>query len=200
MTAGYIGHTSLSPIGVHVSFRYLHCGCVGCCLISVKRCHAFSLASFYVDNKMNRLPIDFRSTFFRKSYACPSVLCEVRMTDHIRRFVHGQGCINVLLKKLEDASMSGDGVSILMWSWCRRCKQVGSRSHVTHCRQSLQCIFPITQTGSVSPLLKAHLLTFADCIIFRKVTMLLSTNFWIDVRGVICIPDFICYFFTLAFT
>lgn len=60
---------------------------------------------------------------FRESYACPSPTCDVPMVDHIRRFVHGQGCINVLLKKL-DSPVPGAQENILLWSWCRRCKQV----------------------------------------------------------------------------
>ncbi|XP_025088502.1 1-phosphatidylinositol 3-phosphate 5-kinase-like [Pomacea canaliculata] len=60
---------------------------------------------------------------FRESYTCPSQTCEVPMIDHIRRFAHGHGCINVLLKKL-DNPIAGAQDSILMWSWCRRCKQV----------------------------------------------------------------------------
>ncbi|KAK7498566.1 hypothetical protein BaRGS_00010226 [Batillaria attramentaria] len=60
---------------------------------------------------------------FRESYTCPSPTCEVPMFDHIRRFVHGHGCINVLLKKLENP-IPGAQDNILLWSWCRRCKQV----------------------------------------------------------------------------
>ncbi|XP_076460083.1 1-phosphatidylinositol 3-phosphate 5-kinase-like isoform X2 [Babylonia areolata] len=60
---------------------------------------------------------------FRESYTCPSPTCEVPMVDHIRRFVHGQGCLNVLLKKL-DNPVPGAQDNILLWSWCRRCKQV----------------------------------------------------------------------------
>ena len=59
----------------------------------------------------------------RESYTCPSPTCEVPMVDHIRRFVHGHGCINVLLKKL-DNPVPGAQENILLWSWCRRCKQV----------------------------------------------------------------------------
>ncbi|XP_070187506.1 1-phosphatidylinositol 3-phosphate 5-kinase-like isoform X2 [Littorina saxatilis] len=60
---------------------------------------------------------------FRESYTCPSPTCEVQMAGHIRRFVHGHGCINVLLKKL-DNPVPGAQENILLWSWCRRCKQV----------------------------------------------------------------------------
>ncbi|KAL8580115.1 hypothetical protein ACOMHN_061229 [Nucella lapillus] len=60
---------------------------------------------------------------FRESYTCPSPTCEVPMVEHIRRFVHGQGCCNVLLKKL-DNPVPGAQDNVLLWSWCRRCKQV----------------------------------------------------------------------------
>ena len=68
---------------------------------------------------------DVRACIFwcRESYTCPSPTCEVPMVDHIRRFVHGHGCINVLLKKL-DNPVPGAQENILLWSWCRRCKQV----------------------------------------------------------------------------
>lgn len=59
----------------------------------------------------------------RESYTCPSPTCDIPMVDHIRRFVHGQGSINVLLKKLENP-IPGAQDNILLWSWCRRCKQV----------------------------------------------------------------------------
>ncbi|CAG5126011.1 unnamed protein product, partial [Candidula unifasciata] len=60
---------------------------------------------------------------FRKQYSCPSATCDTPMTDHVRRFVHGNACINVLLKNL-DNEVPGGKENILMWSWCRKCKQV----------------------------------------------------------------------------
>ncbi|GFN83677.1 1-phosphatidylinositol 3-phosphate 5-kinase [Plakobranchus ocellatus] len=60
---------------------------------------------------------------FRHQYACPSPTCDTPMMDHIRRFVHGNACINVLLKHLE-SEVPGARDNILMWSWCRKCKQV----------------------------------------------------------------------------
>ncbi|CAL1530359.1 unnamed protein product, partial [Lymnaea stagnalis] len=60
---------------------------------------------------------------FKKQYACPSPTCDTPMTDHVRRFVHGNACINLLLKKL-DNEVPGGKENILMWSWCRKCKQV----------------------------------------------------------------------------
>lgn len=45
------------------------------------------------------------------------------MVDHIRRFVHETGCIYVILRKLDNL-IPGGQTNILMWSWCRKCKQV----------------------------------------------------------------------------
>ncbi|KAK6165394.1 hypothetical protein SNE40_022328 [Patella caerulea] len=60
---------------------------------------------------------------FRESYMCPSSSCETSILDHVRRFTHGKGCINIMLKKL-DTEIPGGQNNILMWSWCRKCKQV----------------------------------------------------------------------------
>ncbi|KAL3891964.1 hypothetical protein ACJMK2_004204 [Sinanodonta woodiana] len=60
---------------------------------------------------------------FRQSYVCPSDSCDTPMVDHIRRFVHGNGCIAIVLKKLDNVIAIAK-TNILMWSWCRKCKQV----------------------------------------------------------------------------
>ncbi len=60
---------------------------------------------------------------FRESYCCPSRSCDTLMVNHIRRFIHHTGSIQVLLKKL-DAPMPSGQNNILMWEWCRKCKQV----------------------------------------------------------------------------
>ncbi|ESP03189.1 hypothetical protein LOTGIDRAFT_137804, partial [Lottia gigantea] len=60
---------------------------------------------------------------FRESYMCPSSTCETSILDHVRRFSHGKGCINIILKRLE-TEIPGGQSNILMWSWCRKCKQV----------------------------------------------------------------------------
>lgn len=63
-------------------------------------------------------------TFFcRPSYVCPSDSCSTSMIRHVRRFVHGQGCISLVLKQLEQPIPNGQNC-ILMWSWCHKCKQV----------------------------------------------------------------------------
>ncbi|XP_041374474.1 1-phosphatidylinositol 3-phosphate 5-kinase-like isoform X2 [Gigantopelta aegis] len=60
---------------------------------------------------------------FRETYLCPSESCDTPMVDHIRRFSHGTGCINVLVKRL-DNEIAGGQNNILLWSWCCVCKQV----------------------------------------------------------------------------
>ncbi|XP_045431512.1 1-phosphatidylinositol 3-phosphate 5-kinase isoform X5 [Pipistrellus kuhlii] len=57
------------------------------------------------------------------SYQCPSMFCDTPMAHHIRRFVHGQGCVQIILKEL-DAPVPGYQHTILTYSWCRVCKQV----------------------------------------------------------------------------
>lgn len=59
----------------------------------------------------------------RPSYQCPSMFCETPMVHHIRRFVHGQGCVQIVLKEL-DSPVPGYQHTILTYSWCRLCKQV----------------------------------------------------------------------------
>lgn len=46
------------------------------------------------------------------------------MVHHIRRFVHGSGCVQIVLKEL-DSPVPGYQHTILNYSWCRICKQVG---------------------------------------------------------------------------
>ncbi|XP_014674475.1 PREDICTED: 1-phosphatidylinositol 3-phosphate 5-kinase-like [Priapulus caudatus] len=60
---------------------------------------------------------------FRQTYLCPSVLCDTPMLDHIRKFSHEEGCVQIDLRKLEQP-IPGPGENILMWSWCRKCRQV----------------------------------------------------------------------------
>lgn len=60
---------------------------------------------------------------FRESYVCPASPCDTPMVDHVRRFVHENGCITVDLRKL-DRRIPGAENNILMWSWCRKCTQV----------------------------------------------------------------------------
>ncbi|XP_013386893.1 1-phosphatidylinositol 3-phosphate 5-kinase-like [Lingula anatina] len=47
------------------------------------------------------------------------------MVDHIRRFVHGQGCIQITMRKLEH-KLPGFTDTILTWSYCNKCKQASA--------------------------------------------------------------------------
>uniref|UniRef100_S4RPG6 DEP domain-containing protein n=1 Tax=Petromyzon marinus TaxID=7757 RepID=S4RPG6_PETMA len=60
---------------------------------------------------------------FRPSYNCPSMYCDTPMVQHARRFVHGNGCVQILLKELQ-SPVPGYQHSILTWSWCCLCQQV----------------------------------------------------------------------------
>lgn len=51
------------------------------------------------------------------------MFCETPMVHHIRRFVHGSGCVQIVLKEL-DSPVPGYQHTILNYSWCRICKQV----------------------------------------------------------------------------
>ncbi|NXN97522.1 FYV1 kinase, partial [Rhinopomastus cyanomelas] len=77
---------------------------------------------FYGKNDLT-LGIFLERYCFRPSYQCPSMFCETPMVHHIRRFVHGQGCVQIVLKEL-DSPVPGYQHTILTYSWCRLCKQV----------------------------------------------------------------------------
>ncbi|XP_034430000.1 1-phosphatidylinositol 3-phosphate 5-kinase isoform X3 [Hippoglossus hippoglossus] len=77
---------------------------------------------FYGKNDLS-LGIFLERYCFRPSYQCPSMYCETPMVHHIRRFVHGSGCVQIVLKEL-DSPVPGYQHTILNYSWCRICKQV----------------------------------------------------------------------------
>ncbi|XP_078407853.1 1-phosphatidylinositol 3-phosphate 5-kinase isoform X3 [Cetorhinus maximus] len=77
---------------------------------------------FYGKNDLT-LGIFLERYCFRPSYQCPSMFCETPMVHHIRRFVHGNGCVQIVLKEL-DSPVPGYQHTILTYSWCRMCKQV----------------------------------------------------------------------------
>ncbi|XP_063879868.1 1-phosphatidylinositol 3-phosphate 5-kinase-like isoform X3 [Scylla paramamosain] len=61
---------------------------------------------------------------FSPTYTCPSGQCSVPVLDHIRKFVHDTGCVDVVLRNLDtDLDVANTG-SILVWSWCKVCRQV----------------------------------------------------------------------------
>ncbi|XP_042212733.1 1-phosphatidylinositol 3-phosphate 5-kinase-like isoform X2 [Homarus americanus] len=61
---------------------------------------------------------------FSPTYTCPSSQCSVAVVDHIRKFVHDTGCVDVLLRRLDTVLDDTNTGSILMWSWCKICRQV----------------------------------------------------------------------------
>ncbi|XP_071531520.1 1-phosphatidylinositol 3-phosphate 5-kinase isoform X2 [Panulirus ornatus] len=61
---------------------------------------------------------------FSPTYTCPSSQCSVAVVDHIRKFVHDTGCVDVLLRRLDTVLDDTNSGSILMWSWCKICRQV----------------------------------------------------------------------------
>ncbi|XP_075386553.1 1-phosphatidylinositol 3-phosphate 5-kinase isoform X3 [Tenrec ecaudatus] len=77
---------------------------------------------FYGKNDLT-LGVFLERYCFRPSYQCPSMFCDTPMVHHIRRFVHGHGCVQIILKEL-DAPVPGYQHTILTYSWCRICKQV----------------------------------------------------------------------------
>uniref|UniRef100_A0A670HRR6 1-phosphatidylinositol-3-phosphate 5-kinase n=1 Tax=Podarcis muralis TaxID=64176 RepID=A0A670HRR6_PODMU len=77
---------------------------------------------FYGKNDLT-LGVFLERYCFRPSYQCPSMFCDTPMVHHIRRFVHGQGCVQIILKEL-DSPVPGYQHTILTYSWCRMCKQV----------------------------------------------------------------------------
>ncbi|XP_032879487.1 1-phosphatidylinositol 3-phosphate 5-kinase isoform X3 [Amblyraja radiata] len=77
---------------------------------------------FYGKNDLT-LGIFLERYCFRPSYQCPSMFCETPMVHHVRRFVHGNGCVQIVLKEL-DSPVPGYQHTILTYSWCRICKQV----------------------------------------------------------------------------
>ncbi|XP_028663874.2 1-phosphatidylinositol 3-phosphate 5-kinase isoform X2 [Erpetoichthys calabaricus] len=77
---------------------------------------------FYGKNDLT-LGIFLERYCFRPSYQCPSMFCETPMVHHIRRFVHGSGCVQIVLKEL-DSPVPGYQHTILTYSWCKMCKQV----------------------------------------------------------------------------
>lgn len=56
---------------------------------------------------------------FRASYICP--LCDLPMMDHVRRYVHSTGCVQVFLN--ED-TIKNDPNRIYFTSWCSICNEV----------------------------------------------------------------------------
>jgi len=59
---------------------------------------------------------------FREMYRCSNRMCDTPMTQHVRRFVHGTGCLQVVMRKL-DIPMAGTADTVYTWTYCRRCRE-----------------------------------------------------------------------------
>ncbi|XP_073489524.1 1-phosphatidylinositol 3-phosphate 5-kinase isoform X2 [Aquarana catesbeiana] len=77
---------------------------------------------FYGKNDLT-LGVFLERYCFRPSYQCPSMFCDTPMVHHVRRFVHGNGCVQIVLKEL-DSPVPGYQHTILTYSWCKICQQV----------------------------------------------------------------------------
>lgn len=71
---------------------------------------------------------------FRKTYLCPASQCDTPMIDHVRKFVHNNGCIEVILRELQSPIL-GSGQNILMWNWCATCRTVSLQLILIHLKQ-----------------------------------------------------------------
>ena len=58
---------------------------------------------------------------FRPQYTCPSTSCSTPMIEHVRRFVHSNGCVLIVLRQLQQKVEAAED-SIITWSWCQKCK------------------------------------------------------------------------------
>lgn len=63
---------------------------------------------------------------FSPSYRCLSDACQTPSLRHVRKFVHENGCIEILLRKLETSFDESNSLTIYMWSWCKECREVSS--------------------------------------------------------------------------
>lgn len=73
--------------------------------------------------------------------------CETPMVHHVRRFVHGSGCVQIVLKEL-DSPVPGYQHTILNYSWCRICKQVFGSDEMAVCfSRAVNVSYTLPQTN-----------------------------------------------------
>ncbi|XP_026480830.1 putative 1-phosphatidylinositol 3-phosphate 5-kinase isoform X2 [Ctenocephalides felis] len=67
---------------------------------------------------------------FNSSYLCPSGNCNTPMMQHIRRYIHDTGCLEVSLEPVDKSSKTKEQIvsknnngDIFIWSWCKQCKK-----------------------------------------------------------------------------
>lgn len=68
---------------------------------------------------------------FRTSYQCPSQACSASMLQHVRRFVHYPGCVQVTLQLVDGVGSLPTNDHILMWSCCSLCSVVRTTTLLT---------------------------------------------------------------------
>ncbi|KAB7498623.1 hypothetical protein Anas_05636, partial [Armadillidium nasatum] len=78
---------------------------------------------FYGRNDIN-LGAFLERYCFNSTYKCLSAICTAPFLHHVRKFVHGSGCIEILLRQMESSLDEMDSTTIYMWSWCKLCRQV----------------------------------------------------------------------------
>lgn len=61
---------------------------------------------------------------FRTTFTCPSQTCSTSMLQHVRRFVHFPGCVQVTLQLVDGVGSLPSNDHILMWSCCSLCSVV----------------------------------------------------------------------------
>ncbi|XP_034244231.1 1-phosphatidylinositol 3-phosphate 5-kinase isoform X2 [Thrips palmi] len=61
---------------------------------------------------------------FRTTFTCPSQTCTTSMLQHVRRFVHYPGCVQVTLQLVDGVGSLPSNDHILMWSCCSQCSVV----------------------------------------------------------------------------
>lgn len=64
---------------------------------------------------------------FSSTYLCKNQTCNNSVIDHIRKFVHNQGSVQVSLRGLKTPFQSAID-DILTWSWCPHCRSSGPLS------------------------------------------------------------------------
>ena len=62
---------------------------------------------------------------FRPNFNCLTTGCEMPMIQHVRRFVHGTGCVSVSLSQIDGKfDQIIDDNAIVTWNWCKVCKTI----------------------------------------------------------------------------
>ncbi|GBP08738.1 Putative 1-phosphatidylinositol 3-phosphate 5-kinase [Eumeta japonica] len=78
---------------------------------------------------------------FNEDYKCSSTNCHIPMNQHVRRFVHGDGCVTVTCNTIghssADATDEEQSQQIMFWSRCSECSASSHACHLSRCSLSL---------------------------------------------------------------